>query len=66
MHKLTKLSCLEFKNTKGTKLPMDLEDLKNLLVRSTFFVHKNSEFSNKQLGGLNLMETYQLRSCRIL
>ncbi|ESW23794.1 hypothetical protein PHAVU_004G075900 [Phaseolus vulgaris] len=45
LHKLTKLSCLEFKNTKGTKLPMDLEDLKNLLVRSTFFVHKNSEFN---------------------
>ncbi|ESW15899.1 hypothetical protein PHAVU_007G112200 [Phaseolus vulgaris] len=30
LHKLTKLRCLEFKNTKVTKLPMDLGELKNL------------------------------------
>jgi len=40
LHKLTKLRCLEFKNTKVTKLPMDLGELKNLRVLSTFFVLK--------------------------
>ncbi|WVZ14979.1 hypothetical protein V8G54_012545 [Vigna mungo] len=54
LHKLTNLCCLEFKRTKVTKMPIDFGELKNLQVLNTFIVDKNSEFSTKQLGGLDL------------
>ncbi|QCD95237.1 disease resistance protein RPM1 [Vigna unguiculata] len=54
-HKLTKLNCLEFKDTKVTKMPMHFGELKNLQVLSTFCIDRDSEVINiKQLGGLNL------------
>ncbi|WVZ14198.1 hypothetical protein V8G54_011764 [Vigna mungo] len=54
LHKLTKLRCLEFEYTEVTKMPMHFGKLKNLQVLSTFCVNKNTEFSIKQLGGINL------------
>nr|XP_007150945.1 hypothetical protein PHAVU_004G007900g [Phaseolus vulgaris]ESW22939.1 hypothetical protein PHAVU_004G007900g [Phaseolus vulgaris] len=57
LHKLTKLRCLGFEDTKVRKMPMHFGELKNLQVLSMFFVDKNSELSTKQLGelgGLNL------------
>ena len=54
LHKLTKLRCLEFEKTKVTKMPMHLGELKNLRVLNMYCVDRNSEFSTKQLGGLNL------------
>ncbi|QCD95308.1 disease resistance protein RPM1 [Vigna unguiculata] len=54
LHKLTKLRCLEFENTKVTKMPMHFGELKNLRVLNMYCVDRISEFSTKQLGGLNL------------
>ncbi|QCD95236.1 hypothetical protein DEO72_LG5g3329 [Vigna unguiculata] len=53
--KLTKLNCLEFKDTKVTKMPIHFGELKNLQVLSTFCVDRDNKVINiKQLGGLNL------------
>nr|ACJ22817.1 NBS-LRR type putative disease resistance protein CNL-B22 [Phaseolus vulgaris]ACZ74674.1 CNL-B22 [Phaseolus vulgaris] len=52
LHKLSKLRCLEFKDTRVSKMPMHFGELKNLQVLSAFFVQRNSELSTKQLGGL--------------
>ncbi|XP_014491132.1 putative disease resistance protein At3g14460 [Vigna radiata var. radiata] len=54
LHKLSKLRCLEFEHTEVTKMPMHFGELKNLHVLDMFCVSRNSEFSTKQLGGLNL------------
>ncbi|KAG2383788.1 putative disease resistance RPP13-like protein [Vigna angularis] len=54
LHKLTKLRCLEFEDTEVTKMPMHFEQVKNLHVLNMFCVGRNSEFSIKQLGGINL------------
>ncbi|WVZ15924.1 hypothetical protein V8G54_013490 [Vigna mungo] len=56
LRKLTKLRCLEFEDTKVTKMPMHFEQVKNLYVLNMFCVGRNSEFSIKQLGGINLHE----------
>ncbi|XP_027923034.1 putative disease resistance RPP13-like protein 1 [Vigna unguiculata] len=63
IHKLTKLHCLEFENTKVTKMPMHFGELKNLHLLDAFRVH--SESSIKQLGGLNLhgsLSIYQVQN----
>ncbi|QCD95235.1 hypothetical protein DEO72_LG5g3328 [Vigna unguiculata] len=54
LHKLTKLRCLEFENTKVTKMPMHFGELKNLQVLNTVIFDRNNEFKSKHLGGLNL------------
>ncbi|KOM56826.1 hypothetical protein LR48_Vigan10g271800 [Vigna angularis] len=54
LHKLTNLRCLEFEDTEVTKMPMHFGELKNLHVLNMFCVDRNSEFSAKQLGGINL------------
>ncbi|WVZ14978.1 hypothetical protein V8G54_012544 [Vigna mungo] len=54
LHKLTKLRCLEFERTGVTKIPMHFAELKNLHVLNMFCVGRNSEFSTKELGGINL------------
>ncbi|QCD95225.1 hypothetical protein DEO72_LG5g3318 [Vigna unguiculata] len=56
LHKLTKLRCLEFEDTRVTKMPMHFGELKNLHVLNTFCVDRNSASSTKQLGGLGLHE----------
>ncbi|QCD95233.1 leucine-rich repeat-containing protein [Vigna unguiculata] len=63
IHKLTKLQCLEFEDTKVTKMPMHFGELKNLHLLDAFRVH--SESSIKQLGGLNLhgsLSIYQVQN----
>ncbi|WVZ13607.1 hypothetical protein V8G54_011173 [Vigna mungo] len=54
LHNLTKLRCLEFEDTEVTKMPMHFKQVKNLHVLNMFCVSRNSEFSIKQLGGINL------------
>ncbi|XP_047175442.1 putative disease resistance RPP13-like protein 1, partial [Vigna umbellata] len=56
LRKLTKLRCMEFEDTKVTKMPMHFEQVKNLHVLNMYCVSRNSEFSIKQLGGINLHE----------
>ncbi|KAL2335691.1 hypothetical protein Fmac_016904 [Flemingia macrophylla] len=61
LHKLTKLRCLELQDTWLTKMPMHLGRMKNLQVLDYFYVGKSSEFSIKQLGGLNIHGELSIR-----